>query len=75
MRALALAIFGRRAVDRRTGWPLRLLEALRVWRRRVGARRALQQIDTRTMSDAGIDPMAARYGAGPLLRIVDRRLR
>lgn len=34
----------------------------------------LGRIDVRTMRDAGIDPVAARHGGGPLLRIVDRRL-
>lgn len=74
MHAIIRAILGRRAGDHRThGW-MRAAEALRVWRRRALARRMLGRIDVRTMRDAGIDPVAARHGGGPLLRIVDRRL-
>jgi uncharacterized protein YjiS (DUF1127 family) len=73
-RAIVRAILGRRAGDRGTHWWMRAAEALRVWHRRTLARRMLGRIDVRIMRDAGIDPVAARHGGGPLLRIVDRRL-
>ena len=73
--SLAWAVIGRRAGDRHTGWLLRLAGALRVWRERIEARRALAGIDVRTLKDAGIDPVAARYGTARPLRIAERRLR
>ena len=73
--SLAWAVIGRRAEDRHTGWLLRLAGALRVWRERVEARRALAGIDTRTLKDAGIDPVAAQYEAAQPFWVAERRLR
>jgi len=42
----------------------RLTIALAVWRERVRARRALMQMDARTLRDAGISPAAAAYESG-----------
>jgi uncharacterized protein YjiS (DUF1127 family) len=75
VRSLAWAVVGRRAEDRHTGWLSRLWDALRVWRRRIHARRALTAIDLRTLADAGIDPVAAQYEAARPSRVAERRLR
>ena len=53
---------------------MRVAEALRVWHRRVLARRMLGRVDIRTMRDAGIDPVAARHGMVTVWRHVERRL-
>lgn len=75
MRAMALAVLGRRAEDRHTTWLTRLLEALRVQHRRIRARQALARIDHRTLRDAGIDPVAATYEASLPFWVAERRLR
>lgn len=75
MRVVALAVLGRRAEDRHTDLVVRVLAALRIWRRRIQARRMLTQLDSRTPRDAGIDPMAAQYEALQPVWIADRRLR
>lgn len=75
MRALAGAVAGRRAEDAGTGWLARLLQALRVRRRRSRMRRLLARIDVRTLRDAGIDPVAARYEAARPFWVAERRLR
>ena len=75
MRTLAWVVIGRRAEDRHTDWLSRLRGALRVWRTRSQARRALARIDLRTLVDAGIDPVAARYEAVQPFWIAERRLR
>lgn len=72
--AILRAIFGRRAEDRRTHWWMRAAEALRIWQRRSHARRMLGRVDSRTMRDAGIDPVAAQNGVAILWRHVERRL-
>lgn len=43
---------------------LRLAVALAVWRERVRTRRALMQMDARSLRDAGISPAAAAYESG-----------
>lgn len=75
MMSLAWAVVGRRAEDRDTDWPTRLIAALRVWRRRIQARQALAQVDLRTLVDAGIDPVAAQYEAARPFWVAERRLR
>lgn len=75
MYGLAWAVIGRRAEDRQTELWLRLVQTLRSWRWRIHARRALRQIDHRTLCDAGIDPMAAQYEATQPFWIAERRLR
>ncbi|MBS4047690.1 MAG: hypothetical protein KG075_15205 [Alphaproteobacteria bacterium] len=72
--AIVRAILGRRAGDRGTRWWMRAAEAFRIWHRRSHSRRMLGRIDHRTMRDAGIDPVAAQYGATVLWRHVERRL-
>ena len=42
----------------------RLSLALVVWRERIRARRALMQMDARSLRDAGISPAAASYESG-----------
>jgi uncharacterized protein YjiS (DUF1127 family) len=42
----------------------RLTIALAVWRERIRARRALMQMDSRSLRDAGISPAAAAYESG-----------
>ena len=73
--SLAWAVIGRRAEDRHTDWLSRVWDALRVWRMRSQARRALTVIDVRTLVDAGIDPVAAQYEAAQPFWIAERRLR
>jgi uncharacterized protein YjiS (DUF1127 family) len=42
----------------------RLTIALAIWRERVRARRALMQMDARSLRDAGISPATAAYESG-----------
>lgn len=75
MMTLIWTVVGRREEDRHTDWLTRLAGALQVWRKRIRARRALAQIDLRTMVDAGIDPVAAQYEAMRPFWVAERRLR
>lgn len=75
MRAIALAVLGRRAEDRHTAWQIRVMNALRTCRQRIHARRLLAQMDARTLRDAGIDPMAAQFEVMQPFWVAERRLR
>jgi len=48
----------------RPSWRQRLALTLRLWRDRTAARRALADMDARSLRDAGIAPAAAAYEAG-----------
>lgn len=75
MRAVVQIALGRRAEDSFSGWRLRLKGMLQAWQRRARARRALAQIDARTLRDAGIDPVAAQYELQKPFWLAERRLR
>lgn len=75
MRALVWTVVGRRADDRGSTVARRLRDAVAIWRRRLQARRRLLQVDARTLRDAGIDPVAARYEAQRPFWSAERRLR
>ncbi len=45
-------------------WSRRLALTLAVWKQRIRARRALADMDARSLRDAGISPAAAAYEAG-----------
>jgi uncharacterized protein YjiS (DUF1127 family) len=48
----------------RPGVVRRAIFVLALWRQRVEARRALAQMDARSLRDAGISPAAAAYESG-----------
>jgi len=48
----------------RPGWRERLAFTLALWRQRREMRRALAEMDARSLRDAGISPAAAAYESG-----------
>jgi len=48
----------------RPGWRKRLAFTFALWRQRREMRRALAQMDARSLRDAGISPAAAAYESG-----------